>query len=437
MMPFRHRRASKYGALGAWVALGLGGVSAILAQTRESFEAAHPVMQLAGRDCPLEIHEHGLCLEQAHRGAGSETMRFTAGQGEQVLWIYQLQPAFVIPEFEAQLWVRGAKPGPRLLLRVVLPHTRRRDGLHHVLLPGDTYRNAGAWQLLRVRDARALLQQELVKHHAEHHELLDTRDAYIDAVVINAYSGPGRHQLWVNDLEVIGEAPVPLERLTRLGETIREAHASEGEPIRVDGDQLWMDNKPRFVRAIRLHGEPLALASELGFNAVLIEGPPSQQLAQAAKQYGLWLIAPPPRTNGAEQGPLAQSSVSTANELRVAAWWSDDANRPPYGSRPRLISMDSWRNALDQRRADRDVCLVRGEPWDYSRSLIEQGRTWREQLAGAAPHAPGWVVVPTEAPAPWNQQAAPLGAEASSLNLSTEQIRLAAYEAVLSGAVAA
>ena len=434
MMPIRHRRSSRAGAWGPCLVLWLGTIPGVYAQTRESFEAAHPVMQLASRDCPLEIHEHGLCLEQAHRGVGSETMRFTAGQGEQVLWTYQLQPAHVIPEFEAQLWVRGAKPGPRLLLRVVLPHAGGRDGPGHVLLPGDSYGNVGAWQLLRVRDARNLLQQELVKHHAEHHKLLDIRDAYIDAVVINAYAGPGRNQIWVDELEVLGEAPVSLERLTRLGEKLRASQGNEAEPIRVAGDKLSINDKPRFVRAIRLHGEPLALASELGFNAVLIEGPPSQQLAQAAQQYGLWLIAPPPRSDKSQQGSSHQTATPSANELRVLAWWSDDANRHVYGTRPRLISLGAWQNAWHQRRADRDICLVRGEPWDYSRSLSEQGRRWREHLSGAAPSAPGWVVVPTEAPVQLNQQAALLGAEASSLNLSSEQIRLAAYEAVLSGA---
>ena len=179
------------------------------------------------RDCPLEIHEHGLSLAHAHGGTGAEYLRFTAGQGTHIYLQYDLTPSFVIHELECEIWPRSDRLGPRVPAAAVLPRVRQQDGQPlRLLLRGDAYAEAGSWQRLQVRDARRLLQREIINYCAERTVAIDARDAYVDALILDVYSGPGLTQVWIDDLDVQGQVPVPDER---RHDTLPEGAASQSQ----------------------------------------------------------------------------------------------------------------------------------------------------------------------------------------------------------------
>src|SRR5207253_6942805 len=66
---------------------------------------------------------------------------------------------------------------------------------------GDAYRNAGRWQRLELGRAVALAKQQQQLMQAQLKRPINFTDAYVDALVLNVYAGPGPTEVWIDDLE--------------------------------------------------------------------------------------------------------------------------------------------------------------------------------------------------------------------------------------------
>src|SRR5205085_11289047 len=74
-------------------------------------------------------------------------------------------------------------------------------------IPGDSYTDVGRWQELKVTKVKDKLDQVIWARRRQltaEKKKVDESGAYIDMVVLNAYSSPGNIDLWIDDLEIQG-----------------------------------------------------------------------------------------------------------------------------------------------------------------------------------------------------------------------------------------
>lgn len=206
-----------------WVCL-FGGVSGVRSQNPapvqqgrhwvDDFETKMPKWIDAGGDCAhrltLRLREEG----DAMSGRGFEHLRIqTETEGSAVYLAYPLSPVEVRQELLVQLAVRANRSGIQLLARVVFPLARdpKTGGAVTFYVSGGTYSTVNRWQILRIDDILRQVKQEIARHP----ELSNTRNAYIDRLVLNVYTGPGELDLEVDSLEISGVFPVSPEFLAQ------------------------------------------------------------------------------------------------------------------------------------------------------------------------------------------------------------------------------
>ena len=130
-----------------------------------------------------------------------------ANQGTYTYLIHPIPQSRVLAEWMAALWVKADRMGLQLLARVVLPRTRdpQTGGPMTVLLRGDVYDRSGLWQQLTIREADQLLERQVRVLRSQFGPDVDAREAYADLLVVNAYGGTGVTNLWIDDLELLGQ----------------------------------------------------------------------------------------------------------------------------------------------------------------------------------------------------------------------------------------
>jgi len=271
----------------ACVAFGL--VPLVRADHRDSFESAEPTWRLADADCGARIAVQRRDFQTFHTGRASECLSLIAQQGTYAYLVHDLPQSRVIAEWTATLWVKADRTGLQLLARVVLPRSRdpQTGGPMTLLLRGDVYDRTGLWQQLTIRGADQLLERQVRVLRSQFGPDVDAREAYIDLLVVNAYGGAGVTNLWVDDLELLGQVAAtrfastePEASKPRTTAPPRAAEAWSGAPDRSDvaqlnGTVLLVAGRPFFPRAIEYNGEPFDWLAALGFNAVRLSAAPT------------------------------------------------------------------------------------------------------------------------------------------------------------------
>src|SRR5262245_56791281 len=176
-------------------------------QLRDSFEGPELTWQLTKEaDCGVRILAHDRPLRESHSGQSSEHFRLTVGNGTFVPLVTPIGRAPLIPEFRPAIFIKADRPSVQLLVRVVFPRNIDRGTGQPItsLLRGDFYTDVGQWQQLTIRDITRLLDQETRVLRTQFGASFDPREAYVDLIVLNAYSAPGNIDLWIDDLEISG-----------------------------------------------------------------------------------------------------------------------------------------------------------------------------------------------------------------------------------------
>jgi len=434
-----------------WVALlAFWLVPPALAGHRDSFESAEPTWRLADADCSARIAVQRRDFQTFHTGQASESLTLVAQRGTYAYLVQEVPQSRVIAEWTATLWIKSDRMGLQLLARAVLPRSRdpHTGGPMTVLLRGDVYDRSGLWQQLAIRGADQLLERQVRILRSQFGPDVDPAEAYVDLLVVNAYAGVGVTNLWIDDLELLGQVPAVRfgsrdgDSSTPGAESPEAAEAwagvsGHGEIARLNGTVLLVAGRPFFPRAIEYNGEPFEWLQSLGFNTVRLPAAPTVVQLREAERVGLRLIAPPPNDGGI-----------TSSHACVIAW--------DLGSglgEERLELTRQW--VAQVRRADRrpDRPIV-GEAveraWSYSRvltilvwqrrprgsslSLPDYGRWLQTRPAVARAGTPFWATIQTEPALELVEQWSALGlGPPPSLSVEAEQIRLLAYQAVASG----
>ena len=431
-------------------AISVGTAWAVL----ERFESAEVSWRLAESDGAARLTLHERDFTVAHSGQGSEHFRVWSGQGTYAYLAHPVAPARIIDELLPSLWVKADRPGLRLMLRVVLPRSKDREGRTlTVMLDGEFYTQTGLWQRLQVRDVRKLLEAEARIRRLR--GPVDEGEAYIDHVVLNAYTGPGVTEIWTDDLELVGYAssprlatPVGLMGSSTPATLTPGAVNDRPRSAELRGSVLLVEDRPYFPRVIEHNGEPLAWLKEVGFNTVLLRSPPSAAQLSEAEEADVWLVAPPSITDGVLDITPAHRRI-IAWRLGVGATAAEASAIDNLAVQVRRQDREAARPIICDLQRDiepfvdvGDVFLI-GKPIIGTSFDLKHYGDWVSEQVRPLTGKPFWGTIQTEPSARLVEQqsiayASQATAQSPGLRLpklcaDPEQIRLLAFEMIAAG----
>jgi hypothetical protein len=448
----------------------------------EGFETPQPSWREAGGDVRYRILQQDRPQSDSHTGSRCEWLRFEAERGTSIYIAHDVGRPAVIEELSPSVWVKADRPGLQLAARIVLPRTTdpRTGRPVATMIVGDgSYNTPGRWQQLEIRDIPRLLTRQVHVLRMQLGPKVDDHEAYVEAVLLNVYMGPGVNNVWIDDLDVAGYVASQRRQAT-IGDNavtaVSAQAAIEGPltPIRLppippptpmvsaprhtvklERSLLLVDDRPMFPRVIRHRGEPLRVLKDIGFNAVWLQRLPAPEMLEEATRLGLWLICPPPRPTplASDQSGSPPDAIGAIADIGpqfdcVLAWdLGDDLTG---------VDLDAVQRWADQihaadRRVNRPlICRPRTELRGFSRPAnillidrrplgtsleLNKYATWvRQQPLLASLGTPIWTTVQTQMNESLRQQLSLLEpGYAPPLSVSPEQIRLLAYIAVSSG----
>jgi len=441
----------------ALLVVGIGGLPSACGQSAwcERFEGPEPTWRDAGGDARYRIEDHRREQGRAHSGKRCERLTLHGDHGTRVYISHPLDRPRVIDELTPTVWVKSDRSGLQFLARVVLPRTEdpRSGEAVSTLVGGTSYTAVGSWQQLRIDDIPRLLARRVPLLRTELGPNVDAREAYLDAVLLNIYGGPGVGNVWIDDLEVAGF--VAGKQAEPAHGRVCEASCSSADPKqppvpRLLGSVLTAAGRAVFPRIIQHQGEPLAFLQQLGFNAVwLAQSPTAEQLVEA-ERLGLWLVCPPPQPAGdlSPDHPDTRPAAIGPQYGCVLAW--------NLGWGLRAEQLDATRRWAEQvRTSDRHrgrplICVAQQDLRGYSRHVdlllidrrpigtglaLGDWGTWicRRSLL-ARPGTPIWSTIQTQPTAALRRQLAALEPAATPPHaLPGEQIRLQVHSAIAAG----
>jgi hypothetical protein len=433
----------------AWLCLG----GPAFAQLRDSFETPQATWTLREADCGVRVlAPPSRIYRDAHGGQACENVRLAMGNGTFVYLVHAIGRAPLIQELRPTLYVKADRPSVQLMARVVFPRSIDRGSGQPItsFLRGDMYTDVGQWQQLAIRDANKLLEQEVRGLRTQFGSGLDPREAYIDLIVLNAYSGPGGIDLSIDDLEIAGyvnldetsgaqAARRPTAADPRGGQSATQP-ATPPAGATVQGSLLLVRERPLMIRAIQHRGEPLEWLRSLGFNTIKLSSSPSAAELKEARRLGLWLIAPPPYADVPLQPEALDPVIAWSLGARLASRDLGPTNEliheiraaDPQQDRPLLAGVDG---SLAEFSRLANLLLLERPTLGTSQELADL-RQWllaRPRLA-----RPGTVALATLETQRSSRLAEQLilfsrGA-AWDEDVDPQELRLAAYQAAAAGA---
>ncbi len=153
------------------------------------------------------VVREGRNSEVFHEGKASEQITVEAQRlGSEVVLSQKLpNPGRVIPELKATLWVRSERAGVRLYVHVLFPNQNnpRTGDILGALIEGSEYSHGRGWQQLVCETSDKAMQNQMRLLRASYKPIsLDLRGSLIDRVVVVCTLGPGKTDIFLDDLRV-------------------------------------------------------------------------------------------------------------------------------------------------------------------------------------------------------------------------------------------
>jgi hypothetical protein len=288
---------------------------------RNGFEGKNTSWIKGSADVSFQEIAHLMSDQAPHDGQRCEYLKITSDQGTYIFYQYPISRAPINEELSASLWVKANRPGVQLLARVVLPHERDPNNLDDRLttvIRGDSYRLAGRWQRLEIGRPVVLMKQQQQLMQAQLKRPVNFTDAYLDALLVNVYTGKGMTEVSLDDLEV---GPV-IEPATAQKESqpagkigvppTQVRPPSRAVVVEFNGDQLLVGGKRFFFRGIRHSDTPLKTLRDAGLNTVWFDYATSAVLVQKAVDLGFWVV---PALPAAADDPHLTASQAPGHEV--------------------------------------------------------------------------------------------------------------------------
>ena len=438
--------------IGALIAVVFAGPLSF-AQHRESFESPHPSWQRGPSDCAVRMLAHRRTFETFRSGSGCELLHYFCGQqGRENLFAQRIPAASIIDELEPSVWVKSTRPGIQLSARLVLPRSAHPETGEPLTarLHGDVYTQVGDWQQLRVADMQTLLKDQVfILRLAFPGARVEREEAYIDMLILNAKTGHGPAQVWIDDLELVGFArTASTVKLASAGNLVAMRPASAGassvpisprlmKPVRVHGSVMSVMGRPFFARIIEHNGETFEALKTLGFNTIKLDRPATPLQLEEADRLDLRLVCPPSEKTGLDTHPHILAWLIGE---RLAEWNLPSAEERAGEIRRKMAQLSpplvcDVTSAEDSYARISDILLVGHPPIGTSFQLYDLARWVRARQRLIQGNGVCWMSVQTEPAAPQLDQLAAFGADnLDSSCVEPEQIWLQAYHAIIGGA---
>ena len=288
-----------------------------VAQLYDSLDAYPPRWHLQNSDCEARLTSQGHLADGGVNGGACENVTLMAGNGTEVLLVYPIEPVQPLDDLTATVSVMSAKSGAQIGLRVRYPYLIDPDTSRpvSVVVYGASYQSPSEFASIGVGAIERPLRLKSVAVRTEYGSQADLQDAYVDGVVINAYSGAGRSALRIDNLRVNGLIPVSDGVAT--GNRPKEKSILSmrpGKQNRLSNTRLQTNafEAGKIVRILQYNGEPLAWIRSLGFDAVLLAKPPDAEILNEAIRSRVLIYAPPPSSPNPEIQALLEP---------IAAWY--------------------------------------------------------------------------------------------------------------------
>jgi hypothetical protein len=264
-------------------------------QRVDSFEGGEPRWIFVESDCRAETTDHAISLIMPHSGRTCEIFEMSCSQGTMALMAYPIEPCIVLNEFRPSVWTRCSSGRLQIGVRVVFPRAEHpvTGGRLNAILWGKLYTDAGQWQELQVESIEKLLGLELVSLRQRFGSDLNLDGAYIDSLVLNAYTGPGRYRVQVDDLSLSGLIPLSATG-QRLSPNWRERWRWRQEVEGPTAEQRYWGGVNRPPTWLVYHGESLPWVRALGISGLMLNRLPSEKQLQDIQDADLAVICPPP-----------------------------------------------------------------------------------------------------------------------------------------------
>ena len=432
------------------------------AQFHEAFDSMTPSWKRHESDCT--IIESKWNQRRSNDVAAKnrfESLEIQNGPGTQILVSHDVPPSFVISELLPSVRIKAEQPGVRLMVRVVLPHTDSPsgDGPMTTMLAGPRYEATGKWQKISFADGKDLteqLRQEIWLLRRRFNSEVSQRDAYIDKVVLNLYTGAGTTKVQIDDLRLQGMVSAATiadsvrttgtikkdteVRQTSLNNAVATPPEKQESLVQRDGTVLLVKNKPFFPRVVQHNGEPLDYLKAIGFNTIELKSTATFEQLRQAQKLDLWLICPAPSSVGL-------SPIDFKYD-RVLGWSVGDQlsgrDLPVIEQRVREIresDQRSGRPVIGGAQSDwsqlaqlTDVLSVGVEPIGTS-FIASQYSEWIKQRRHATGNGtPVWADIQTELSKSLTAQIGTLAKQSPPIPIEPQQIKFLVYEAITGGA---
>jgi hypothetical protein len=481
----------------AFLGLAPGQTPAGKILTNDFEKGGEPFWVKGQADAPFREIAHRLTNpdnpnEPFHGGRRSETIQLDAEAGSFIYYSYDLGRAPVSDYLSASLWLRANRPGMQLLARVVLPHEhnpRNPDEPLTTLVRGDTYQFASGWKPLGLKHVPDQLQAQRAMLRTQLNKDVDISDAFVDRLLLNLYAGPGRTEVWIDDLNAgpvedrlpppevaagpaAGAGPAGARTEKSGGGGVIATPAVRSWPssgraarrpaaIDLDRDQLTIGGRRFLFRAIRHSDTPLQVLRDAGFNTVWLDVGSDPATVEEAVNLGFWVVPSLP-VSGTDMAGMDSDKylvsqqavgklVSRFQDQDAVLFWDLGQGGLGLEQAPAVARAAQLVHALDPQRP------LAADVWDgfrpYSRTInllgvhrfslmtsleMPQYRDWLNQRRLlASPGTFTWTWVQTHLPEWYTNlvyEKEPREGFTDPIGPLPEQIRLMTYTALASGA---
>ena len=429
----------------------------LTAQHRETFDEEEPTWEL--RESDVTISKQSWAQERLKNEDGSgryENFRFRSSLGTRTLVSLPVPKSFVISELAPSIRVKANRPGVQLMVRVVLPETPDEEDPAKpmtTLVKGPLTTEADMWQRISFGgdklDMKKLLDRHVWLLRKKYGSHVDARNAYIDLVVLNIYTGAGWNHVSVDEFHMSGlvsadnvktasEKAIYDPAIQQVG--FQQAVGLSSSHVRRTGTVIEVNKKPFFARVIQYNGEPFELLRSLGFNTIELQATATREQLVAAKENDMWLVCPPPPSVGLTKITTEYDRVlswSVGQNLSVRELSSiretiqEIRESDIRTGRPIVANMVSgWSQASDVV----DILSVGLKPYGTSFPL-SQYSDWISNFTRVSKHNhPVWGDVQTEISRGSAEQVSAMVGVSRPTPIEPEQIKMMAYEVIASGA---
>ncbi len=307
---------------------------------RNGFEGRQTAWVRGEDNVRAEEKAHALSSEYAHQGTTSEFIQIVCPDGKNdtnfATYYYPTQPAPIVEDLVAGVWVKANRAGVQLQARLVLPRERNPKQLDEpmtVILSGDVYKLSRRWQKLELSNPLKLVKDKQNLLRAQLRREIDLTDAYIDRLILNLYTGAGQIDVYVDDLEVgpVKAVQPPPAAPSTKGNGTTTTTLPKSVPTRNDrgievlmkGDRLFVGGQPYFFRAIRYTDTPLKTLRDAGFNTVWFDPNVPGDRIEEAIGHGFWIVPRLPLVN--EQVAEAKTTLTSRGGSALATARDVDA----------------------------------------------------------------------------------------------------------------